>query len=187
MPNQIMGHYNSSKEKLLKNLDGTAALLKNSLATRFGEEFVYTLQREIRQEYEKLIPEIPYIKGMRAKPLNTFLIITAQELAVYKAMKKKGKSPAETWELCHQALRLSVAKIPRWKDDEEGAIPDLPTVSHVWRTADWHEREAYDMCGMQFENHPDHRRILLPDDWDGFPLRKDYEVQEFYHGIRVPV
>lgn len=62
----------------------------------------------------------------------------------------------------------------------------VPTVSDIWRTAEWHEREAYDMFGMQFANHPDHRRILLPDDWDGFPLRKDYAVQEFYHGIRVP-
>lgn len=68
--------------------------------------------------------------------------------------------------------------------DRDGG--SLPTVSDIWRTAEWHEREAYDMCGMQFENHPDHRRILLPDDWEGFPLRKDYEVQEFYHGIRVP-
>jgi len=62
----------------------------------------------------------------------------------------------------------------------------VPSVSDIWRTAEWHEREAHDMCGMRFENHPDHRRILLPDDWEGFPLRKDYEVQEFYHGIRVP-
>lgn len=62
----------------------------------------------------------------------------------------------------------------------------VPTVADIWRTAEWHEREAYDMYGMSFAGHPDHRRILLPDDWDGFPLRKDYEVQAFYHGIRVP-
>lgn len=62
----------------------------------------------------------------------------------------------------------------------------LPTVSDIWRTADWHEREAYDLYGMRFENHPDPRRILLPDDWEGHPLLKDYQVQEFYHGIRVP-
>ncbi len=62
----------------------------------------------------------------------------------------------------------------------------VPTVCDIWRTAEWHEREAYDLYGMHFENHPDHRRILLPDDWEGHPLCKDYEVQEFYHGIRVP-
>ena len=62
----------------------------------------------------------------------------------------------------------------------------LPTVCDIWRTADWHEREAYDLYGMAFENHPDPRRILLPDDWEGYPLLKDYQVQEFYHGIRVP-
>ena len=62
----------------------------------------------------------------------------------------------------------------------------LPTVCDLWRTAEWHEREAYDLYGMRFENHPDLRRILLPDDWQGHPLLKDYQVQEFYHGIRVP-
>ena len=62
----------------------------------------------------------------------------------------------------------------------------VPTVSDIWRTAEWHEREAYDLYGMRFDNHPDHRRILLPDDWEGHPLLKDYEVQEFYQGIRVP-
>ena len=64
--------------------------------------------------------------------------------------------------------------------------PKVPTVSDVWATADWHEREAYDMFGLIFENHPDLRRILCPDDWEGFPLRKDYKVQEFYKGMKVP-
>ena len=62
----------------------------------------------------------------------------------------------------------------------------LPTVSYLWRTADWHEREIYDLFGITFDGHPDHRRILCPDDWEGWPLRKDYVVQEYYHGIRVP-
>ena len=62
----------------------------------------------------------------------------------------------------------------------------IPSVSCVWHTANWHEREAYDMYGMTFEGHPDLRRILCPEDWTGFPLRKDYQVQETYHGIKVP-
>ncbi len=66
------------------------------------------------------------------------------------------------------------------------ANPHLPSVSHIWKTADWHEREAYDLYGILFEGHNDLRRILLPDDWDGYPLRKDYKEPEFYRGMRVP-
>ncbi len=64
-------------------------------------------------------------------------------------------------------------------------MPTVPSVSDIWRSADWHEREAYDLFGIIFENHPDQRRILLPADWEGHPLRKDYEHQEKYHGITV--
>ena len=61
----------------------------------------------------------------------------------------------------------------------------VPTISSLWRTADWHEREAYDLFGIQFEDHPDLRRILLANDWEGHPMQKDYKEQEYYHGITV--
>lgn len=64
--------------------------------------------------------------------------------------------------------------------------PNVPSVESVWKTADWHEREAFDLYGLNFEGHPDLRRILLPYDWVGFPLRKDYEVPEYYNGMKVP-
>ncbi len=64
--------------------------------------------------------------------------------------------------------------------------PVVPSVARIWLTANWHEREAYDLFGIIFENHPDLRRIFLPEDWEGHPLRKDYVVQEYYHGMRVP-
>ena len=64
--------------------------------------------------------------------------------------------------------------------------PDIPSVESIWRVADWFERETYDMFGINFTGHRDLRRILLPEDWDGWPLRKDYEEQETYHGIVVP-
>jgi len=62
-------------------------------------------------------------------------------------------------------------------------VPHIPTVSHVWPAAEWHEREAYDLMGIVFDGHPDPRRILCPDDWVGHPLRKDYEFPLEYHGI----
>jgi NADH-quinone oxidoreductase subunit C len=74
--------------------------------------------------------------------------------------------------------------LPRWEDDTEGQPPQLDSVTSVWRTADWHEREVFDLSGVWFRNHPDLKRILLPEDWDGFPLRKDYEMPLEYHGMR---
>lgn len=61
----------------------------------------------------------------------------------------------------------------------------VDSVVSVWKAADWQEREAYDMMGVTFNNHPDHRRILCPDDWEGHPLKKDYVVQEVYNGMTV--
>lgn len=63
--------------------------------------------------------------------------------------------------------------------------PQMDTVSHIWKTANWHEREAYDLFGITFNGHPDLRRILLPADWEGHPLLKDYKQQDYYRGIKV--
>lgn len=69
----------------------------------------------------------------------------------------------------HERLRV---KVPVCECD-----PSVDTVSGVWATANWHERECWDLMGIVFKGHPDLRRILLPADWVGHPLRKDYPVQ----------
>ena len=59
-----------------------------------------------------------------------------------------------------------------WVDENE----QVPSLVGVWPTADWHEREAFDMMGLRFDGHPNQRRILMDDDWEGHPLRKDYPI-----------
>ena len=69
------------------------------------------------------------------------------------------------------------------KVEADRANPVVPTVEGVWKTANWFEREVYDLFGVTFEGHPDLRRIMLPDDWIGHPLRKDYQEAGGYHGL----
>ncbi|MFN0151957.1 MAG: NADH-quinone oxidoreductase subunit C [bacterium] len=71
-----------------------------------------------------------------------------------------------------------VVKADVWRRD-----PHVPSVSLIWRGARWFEREAYDLIGIQFDGHPDLRRILMPDDWEGHPLRKDFVFPLEYGGI----
>lgn len=75
--------------------------------------------------------------------------------------------------------------LPRWQNGVAGDPPEVPSVTSVWATALWHEREVFDLSGIRFVGHPDLRRILCPEDWVGFPLRKDYQMPAEYHGIRV--
>lgn len=73
-------------------------------------------------------------------------------------------------------------KLPKSSND---ATVEIDSVCDIWKSANFLERETYDMVGVVFKNHPDHRRILCPEDWEGFPLRKDYKVQKEWQGMEI--
>ena len=78
-----------------------------------------------------------------------------------------------------------VLKVVQENNRDTENLPLFKSISSVYKAAEWHEREAFDLFGSFFENHPDLRRFLLPDDWEGFPLRKDYKNAEHYRNIKI--
>lgn len=81
------------------------------------------------------------------------------------------------FEVVYNLLSLTHSHRFRLKAQVPESDPRIASVVPVWRGAEWHEREVYDMFGVVFEGHPDPRRILMPDDWEGHPLRKDYPLE----------
>lgn len=81
------------------------------------------------------------------------------------------------FEVVYQLYSTKSHKRFRVKTRVNSQDPTVPSVTSLWATADWHERETFDLMGIHFQNHPDLRRILLPSDWVGHPLRKDYPLR----------
>lgn len=89
------------------------------------------------------------------------------------------------YDVVYHLLSLATYAVVRLKaqvGDEETPNPEMPTVTTVWPGADWFEREIYDLFGIRFAGHPNQIRILMPEDWVGHPLRKDYPLT----GIHLP-
>jgi NADH-quinone oxidoreductase subunit C len=88
--------------------------------------------------------------------------------------------PAEPrFEVVYHAHSVSRNLRLRLKSRLAGDSPEIDSVTGIWRSANWYEREVFDLFGVAFRNHPDLRRIMLPDEWTGHPLRKDYPVEGY--------
>ncbi len=140
---------------------------------------------------EGLVELCEYLKSqpdLRFDYLNCITVVDFIETDPKKAAKVTWQPHLEVvYHLSSVPNRNSLVlkvMLPRWHNNIEGTPPECPTVCGVWRTADWHERECYDLSGVNFTGHPNLRRILCPEDWEGYPLRRDYVQPLEYHGIR---
>lgn len=159
--------------------------IKSILREKFGEDVI------LLEEPEALQPALTVEAGriadicleLRDNPATYFDFLSCLSGVDY------GPESGEFGVVYHLASipfkTQFVLKVRVAGSRDTGELPAIPSVSHVWRTADWHEREAYDLVGIEFTGHPDLRRILLPDDWEGYPLRKDYKTAESYKGIKI--
>lgn len=113
------------------------------------------------------------MKALRTRPELDFNALQTQT-AVHE-----GENFRLFWVLYSYSRKhkLTIESVISLKD------PKIPSVAGIWKTADWLERETFDLFGIDFTGHPDMRRIMLPEDWEGFPLRKDYKTPLSYQGI----
>jgi NADH-quinone oxidoreductase subunit C len=105
------------------------------------------------------------------------LLKTGQEYVRLSTVTGVDWYPAEPrFEVVYHLLSLNRNLRLRVKCKLPGANPEIDSVTGVWRSANWYERETFDLFGIRFRNHPDPTRIMMPDDWEGHPLRKDYPI-----------
>ncbi len=159
--------------------------IKQLLINKFGEEVIVTeelsgLQPSLTIKND-LIVEV--CLELRNNPETWFDFLSCLSGVDYGTEQQKFGVVYHLSSIIKNHQIVLKVMIPNNRD--ENNLPVCKSVSSVWHTADWHEREAFDLLGIFFEGHPDLRRILLPDDWEGYPLRKDYKTAEKYHGIQI--
>jgi len=149
--------------------------LSKALQDKFGAEVVATTDRAgdpfVTVPASKIVEIMNFLKSDPAIHFDCLSNLTGVD-----APPDELEIVYHMWSYPKRHSLTVKARVPR-------ASPKMPTVEQIYPTANWQEREAFDLIGVVFEGHPDLRRIMLPDDWVGHPLRKDYKEEEDYRGI----
>jgi NADH-quinone oxidoreductase subunit C len=149
-------------------------LIQQQAADGFIAAAADGLHPHVRIRSERLLEVCNYIKNEPQLNFNLLRCISAID-----------RPQQALIELSYDVLSIQFNHALAIKVLIDRACPETDSVSCVWPAADWHEREAFDLMGVIFKNHPDPRRILMPDDWSGYPLRKDYQDLTEYHGLKL--
>jgi NADH-quinone oxidoreductase subunit C len=159
--------------------------IKNLIIQKFGAEAV------VKEDTALLQPQLTVAKEMLLDIINELHKNSLTYFDFLSCVTGVDNGPEKgTMEVFYHLYSIPynhsiVLRIELIRNKEGEELPVVSSVTPLFKAANWHEREIFDMYGIRFEGHPDLRRILLPADWEGYPLRKDYKLQEYYHGIKV--
>ena len=159
--------------------------IKNKIIEKFGSEIIIAeqtdqLQAQLTVDVNRLVALCFYLKDEADLYFDYLNCLSGVD---YAADRNELAVVYHMSSIPYKHNLVLKVMMPFNRTEKEN--PVCPSVCEVWRSADWHEREAFDMYGILFTNHPDLRRILCPDDWDGYPLRKDYVPAELYKELKI--
>lgn len=156
----------------------TPKIILDNIQKKFGNKIIESIDENvidpyIRVELSSLIEIMIYLKNEPMLDMDYLNLITGVDWI----KENKLEIVYHLSSMRHHHKLTVRAFLSREK-------PIVSSMVNLWNAANWHERETYDLFGIEFDNHPDLRRILLPNDWLGYPLRKDYQFPDEYHGIK---
>lgn len=137
-------------------------------------------------DHAQIVPFLKYLRDDLNLGFNFLQVISATDFIDTPATEDKEEVKARV-ELLYVLYSFPLRSYLNVKVVLPRETPCVESVSHLFRAANWYERECYDLVGVNFKNHPYLERILLPPDWEGHPLRKDYVFPEVYNGMKVPL
>ena len=146
--------------------EAIATLVKASLPNAITGSGIFRNELTLTVRKESLVEAARFLKENKELDFN-FL----SDLCGVDRVEAGG-----IFEVVYHLYSITKNHRARLKTSVVASDPRIPTVTHIWKTADWHEREAFDMLGIQFDGHPGLKKILTSDDFEGHPLRKDYPV-----------
>jgi NADH-quinone oxidoreductase subunit C len=155
-------------ELINRNVAGAAA-------TAFVPEDLKKLDGSVTVDAAKLFAVVEFLKTNSELPFNSLHVVSGVDYVDYM-------------EVCYVLTHYDPAHPRQFMLKvklTDRLNPAVDSIVRLYAAANFQEREVYDMFGIRFNNHPDLRRILCPDDWQGWPLRKDYVAQKYYNGIEV--
>jgi NADH-quinone oxidoreductase subunit C len=140
-------------------------LLQKRFPGALSDSVIFRNQPSVTVAKDSLLAACEFLKSEEG---GAYIFLTDETAVDYPKREKRFEVILQLYSFKrNDRLRVKV---------NVGEMEKVPSVSGVWPAANWLEREVYDMFGVQYEGHPDLRRILLPDEWVGYPLRKDYDI-----------
>jgi NADH-quinone oxidoreductase subunit C len=133
-----------------------SVLFRDELTVVVTKERILDVARFVKDDPELSFDFLSFVAGVDNLPADPRFEVVYQLYSTGHSHRMRVKTPLQT---------------------EGNELPAIDSVYEVWPTADWHERETAEMFGITFNNHPDPRKLLLPDEWDVYPLRKDFPVE----------